>query len=291
MLATWRRGKAEYPLRCLERPGCARTRQANEDQAWRLSERWPSASGNGCLAAGGPAIDILRPTSMSRTTPTGARGTRSRATPCSSRSRGGRARRRAGDCHRRQVCTASAIHHLDRPAREPGGELAKGYHVLAQVAPLILERQGLGKMTAVLVDKEAPRSKVRLGDYLIRGPVRGARSRSKCARGSPGRSRGRPIHPVGPRRLRNRRQKHGVYFESATDPTQAWDGGGRRRPIRRRSLGPGRRLNGDETPEWKALGSRATATPSRRSSCTATTDRCFAYQRITGVASRLQIGL
>ena len=29
-----------------------------------------------------------------------------------------------------------------------------GYQVLAQVAPLILERQGLGKVTAVLVDKE-----------------------------------------------------------------------------------------------------------------------------------------
>src|ERR1039457_4258476 len=43
----------------------------------------------------------------------------------------------------------------------------KGYQVLSQLAPLILERQGLGKVTAVLVDKETPRSKVRLGDYTI----------------------------------------------------------------------------------------------------------------------------
>src|ERR1035438_7096692 len=32
----------------------------------------------------------------------------------------------------------------------PEGELGKGYKVLGQVAPLILERQGLGKVTAVL---------------------------------------------------------------------------------------------------------------------------------------------
>jgi len=45
---------------------------------------------------------------------------------------------------------------------------------LAQVAPLILERQGLGKVTAVLMDKATPRAKVRLGDYAIEAGARKA---------------------------------------------------------------------------------------------------------------------
>jgi len=62
---------------------------------------------------------------------------------------------------------ASATRRLGSPLASPDGELGKGYQVLSQVAPLVLERQGFGKVTAVLVDADAPKSKVRLGDYAI----------------------------------------------------------------------------------------------------------------------------
>jgi len=144
--------------------------------------------------------------------------------------------------------------------------------VLAQVAPLILERQGLGKVTAVLMDKDYPRSKVRLGDYTIEARYAFAQSGPECARGSPRGPRGPACFiQLGPDDYAIVGRSESVYFESATDPAQ--------------SVGlatveegqyvdgrwvPGRRLNGDETPDWRALWFPATATPSRRSSCTAT---------------------
>ncbi len=142
---------------------------------------------------------------------------------------------------------------IDRLA-SPDGELGKGYQVLSQVAPLILERQGLGKVTAVLVDADAPRSKVRLGDYTIE---------ARFARRSqdPNAPIAAPVDRVaglfiqlGPDDYVIVGRSMSVYFETATDATQ--------------SVGlatveegqyvdgrwvPGRRLNGDETPEWKAL--------------------------------------
>ncbi len=143
---------------------------------------------------------------------------------------------------------------IDRLAN-PEGELAKGYQVLSQVAPLILERQGLGRVAAVLVDKEAPRSKVRLGDYTIearfnegRSPAPGSASvgAADCVAGL--------FIQLGPDDYAIVGRSVGVYFETAADPSQ--------------SVGlatveegqyvdgrwvPGRRLNGDETPEWKSL--------------------------------------
>jgi beta-galactosidase GanA len=137
----------------------------------------------------------------------------------------------------------------------PDGELAKGYQVLAQVAPLILERQGLGKVTAVLMDKATPRSKVRLGDYTLEARFREGRGPGA---GAPGAGAVDAVTglfiQLGPDDYAIVGRSMGVYFETATDPTQ--------------SVGlavveegqyvdgrwvPGRRLNGDETPEWKAL--------------------------------------
>jgi beta-galactosidase GanA len=136
----------------------------------------------------------------------------------------------------------------------PDGELGKGYQVLSQVAPLILERQGLGKVTAVLVDKDAPTSKARLGDYTIEARY-ALRSQDPNAPVAP------PVDRVagvfiqsGPDDFVVVGRSISVYFESATDPTQ--------------SVGlatveegqyadgrwvPGRRLNGDETPDWRGL--------------------------------------
>lgn len=47
------------------------------------------------------------------------------------------------------------------------GELAKGYDVLRQLSPLILEHQGKGMMTGVLVDVNNASQQVILGDYKL----------------------------------------------------------------------------------------------------------------------------
>ena len=142
---------------------------------------------------------------------------------------------------------------IDRLA-SPDGELAKGYHTLSQVAPLILERQGLGKITAVLVDKETPRSKVRLGDYTIEARF-APRSQDPNApvAGPVDRVAGLFIQ-LGPDDYVIVGRSMEVNFETATDATQSVglatveEG----QYVNGRWV-PGRRLNGDETPAWKAL--------------------------------------
>ena len=136
----------------------------------------------------------------------------------------------------------------------PDGELAKGYQVLSQLAPLILERQGMGKMTAVLVDKETPTSKERLGDYMIEARF-GVRSPDPSAPAAPPLDRVAGLFiQLGPDDYVIVGRAMGVYFESATDPAQSVglavveEG----EYVNGRWV-PGRRLNGDETPEWKAL--------------------------------------
>jgi len=129
-------------------------------------------------------------------------------------------------------------------------------------------------VTAVLVDQETPRSKVRLGDYTIearfnqgRGPAPGS-----PAVGAADRVAGLFLQ-LGPDDYVIVGRSMGVYFESATDATQ--------------SVGlavveegqyvdgrwvAGRRLNGDETPSGRHSGSPATVTRFRRSGCTATVE-------------------
>jgi hypothetical protein len=142
---------------------------------------------------------------------------------------------------------------IDRLA-SPDGELAKGYQVLSQVAPLILERQGLGRVTAVLVDKEAPRSKARLGDYVIEARY-AVRSRDPNEPAAPPADRVAGVFiQLGPDDFVIVGRNMNVYFETATDATQsvglaAVEEG---QYVDGRWV-PGRRLNGDETPEWKAL--------------------------------------
>jgi beta-galactosidase GanA len=50
---------------------------------------------------------------------------------------------------------------------KPDSELAQAYGVLAQLAPLILENQGKGTITGVLVDSNNPTQQVRLGNYKL----------------------------------------------------------------------------------------------------------------------------
>jgi hypothetical protein len=142
---------------------------------------------------------------------------------------------------------------IDRAA-SADSELARGYQVLSQVAPLILERQGMGKMTAVLVDHEAPSAQARLGDYSIEARYDEPRPGPQ-APAAPAIERvaalfmqaGPDDYVIVGRNLR-------VYFQSATDPSQSVglavvDEG---EYVDGRWVA-GRRLNGDETPEWRAL--------------------------------------
>jgi beta-galactosidase GanA len=50
---------------------------------------------------------------------------------------------------------------------KPDFELAQAYGVLSQLAPLILENQGKGTSTGVLVDSNNPIQQIRLGDYKL----------------------------------------------------------------------------------------------------------------------------
>jgi len=57
-----------------------------------------------------------------------------------------------------------AIESLDGPV---AASLTASYRVLEQLAPLVLEHQGRGTMTAVLLDKDAPTQEVKLGDHRV----------------------------------------------------------------------------------------------------------------------------
>ncbi|MGA2916257.1 MAG: DUF5597 domain-containing protein [Sedimentisphaerales bacterium] len=46
--------------------------------------------------------------------------------------------------------------------------ISKSYEVLSQLAPLILEKQGSGQMTGVLLDKENQTQEVNLGEYTLK---------------------------------------------------------------------------------------------------------------------------
>ena len=143
---------------------------------------------------------------------------------------------------------------VDRSAAMDG-ELVKGYEFLSQVAPLILANQGSGKMTAVLVDKETPTAKVRLGDYVIEARFSAGRGPAPGSAAAPAVDRVAGLFiQVGPDDYVIVGRNIGVYFESATDQTQSVGLGTveEGRYVDGRWVA-GRRLNGDETPEWKAL--------------------------------------
>jgi hypothetical protein len=142
---------------------------------------------------------------------------------------------------------------IDRLANADG-ELSRGYQLLSQVAPLILERQGLGKMTAVLLDKETPRSKVKLGDYTIEARFAARAQDPNAPVAAPLDSVAGLFIQTGPDDYVIVGRSMNVYFESATDPNQSVGLGSvdEGQYVNGRWV-PGRRLNGDETPDWRAL--------------------------------------
>jgi hypothetical protein len=143
---------------------------------------------------------------------------------------------------------------VDRSATMDG-ELVKGYQLLSQVAPLILANQGTGKMTAVLVEKETPSAKVRLGDYVIEARLSAGRGPAPAAAAAPAVDRVAGLFiQVGPDDYVIVGRNMNIYFASATDETQSVGLGTveEGRYVDGRWVA-GRRLNGDETPEWRAL--------------------------------------
>jgi hypothetical protein len=245
-------GKAEYPL-----PMFVNTwlRQNDKEKPGSYPSGGPLPWVMDAWRAGGPAIDILSPDVHVPNFDDWCTWYRQSGNPLFIPESRGDAR---GVAHAMSAAAKyDAIGYspfgIDRLV-SPEGELGKGYQVLAQVASLILERQGLGKVTAVLVDKDTPRSKVRLGDYTIEARY-ALRSQDPNAPVAPPVDRVAGLFiQLGPDDYAIVGRSESVYFESATDPAQ--------------SVGlatveegqyvdgrwvPGRRLNGDETPDWRAL--------------------------------------
>jgi hypothetical protein len=143
--------------------------------------------------------------------------------------------------------------------RSAGGEteFARGYEFLAQLAPLILEHQGKGTMTAVLLERDGKPQMVRLGNYQIEARYSGRSFGPATASPAPDCVAGLFI-AAGPDDFVIAGRSMNVFFTAADDPSTsvglgtvdegAYEGG---------RWVPGRRLNGDETPEWKALRFRA----------------------------------
>jgi beta-galactosidase GanA len=126
--------------------------------------------------------------------------------------------------------------------------LARVYQLVSTMAPLILAHQGDGSMTAIVLDNAATSETVRLGDYNIE-----ARSMTRNA----GPVTNPPVALLirtGPDDYVIAARGLNLYFTAATEPLDhvalaaveegVYENG---RWI------PGRRLNGDETPEWKAM--------------------------------------
>ena len=126
--------------------------------------------------------------------------------------------------------------------------LAQAYDAISQIAPLILEHQGNGTMTAIVLENGAASQTVRLGNYNLEG-----RWMSRNP-GGPTNSLAALFISTGPDDYVIVARGMNVYFTAATDPADSvalatveegvYAGG---------KWVPGRRLNGDETPEWKAL--------------------------------------
>jgi hypothetical protein len=118
--------------------------------------------------AGAPQLDILAPDAYGNFTEYCARYTRS-GNPlfipeCLNGAVGaGRALYAIG---RHDAIGFSAMGAVER-SNVPDAELIESYNVLGQLAPLILEHQGNGTMSAVLLGPDDPPQKVKVGSYTL----------------------------------------------------------------------------------------------------------------------------
>jgi len=249
-------GKAEYPLPMFVNTWLRQgANKPNEDKPGGYPSGGPLAQVMDAWRAGGPAIDILSPDVHVPNYTDWCNWYTQSGNPLFIPESRGDARGVA-----QAIATAGKYDGIgyspfgiDRLA-SPDSELAKGYQVLAQVAPLILERQGLGKLTAVLVDKDTQQSKVRLGDYTIEARFAARAQDPNAPVAAPVDQTAGLFIQLGPDDYVIVGRSMNVYFESATDPSQSVglasveEG----QYVNGRWV-PGRRLNGDEIPDWRAL--------------------------------------
>jgi beta-galactosidase GanA len=130
-------------------------------------------------------------------------------------------------------------------------ELARGYEALAQVAPLILAHQGLGTMTAVLLERDGSPQTARLGKYDVE---------ARFSARSFGLPTDTPLEGVaglfistGPDEFVVVGRAMNVYFTACDSSENVGLGTVEEGVYANGQWVPGRRLNGDETPEWRAL--------------------------------------
>jgi len=143
--------------------------------------------------------------------------------------------------------------------RSAGGdtEFARGYDFLSQIAPLILENQGKGTMTAVLLERDGQPQTVRLGNYMIEARYSARSYGPANANASPDCVAGLFI-ATGPDDFVIVGRGLNVYFTSATNPSENVGLGTVEEGVFENGRWvTGRWLNGDETPEWKGLRFRA----------------------------------
>jgi len=173
------------------------------------------------------------------------------------------------ECHAEARGVANAIYVFGRHDaigyspfgidRSAGGdtEFARGYEFLSQIAPLILENQGKGTMTAVLLERDGKPQTVRLGNYTIEARYSARSFGPANANASPDCVAGLFI-ATGPDDFVIVGRGLNVYFASATNPSENVGLGTVEEGVFENGRWvTGRWLNGDETPEWKGLRFRA----------------------------------
>ncbi|MFZ1073612.1 MAG: DUF5597 domain-containing protein [Verrucomicrobiia bacterium] len=136
-------------------------------------------------------------------------------------------------------------------------ELARAYDFLSSVSPLILANQGKGTMTAVLLDATNATQTFQLGNYKIEAKFWVAPPWMKATNALPERIAGLFI-ATGPDDYIVMGRNLAVYFTSATNENESVGVGMDEEGVYENGRWvPGRRLNGDEVYEWRALHFRS----------------------------------
>jgi len=137
----------------------------------------------------------------------------------------------------------------------PDTALARAYDVISQISPLILDHQGNGTMTASLLEGGAASQTVRLGNYNLEARL-ASRNFGGAAAAPPDRVAALFV-ATGPDEYVIVGRSINVYFTAATEPSESVGLATVEEGVYADGKWiPGRRLNGDETPEWKALSFR-----------------------------------